>query len=42
MNNKKRTPKCNGSGKGTRANKGRGGCSSNQIIGQGKKKFKRR
>jgi len=30
-------PKRNGSGKGTRANKGRGGCSTTQRKGKGRK-----
>lgn len=30
-------PKKNGSGMGTRANKGRGGCSKQQSTGKGKK-----
>jgi len=31
----KGTPKYDGSGKGVRANKGRGGCSSTQSKGKG-------
>ena len=31
------TPKRNGSGKGTRANQGRGGCATTQKSGKGKK-----
>jgi len=31
----KGTPKRDGSGKGTRANKGRGGCKTTKKIGQG-------
>lgn len=34
---KKDTPKRNGSGKGTRANKGRGGCKTIRKTGKGKK-----
>ncbi len=30
-------PKRNGSGKGTRANKGRGGCSTTKRKGKGRK-----
>lgn len=32
---KKGTPKHDGSGKGTRANRGRGGCSKTQQTGKG-------
>jgi len=35
-NMKKGTPKRDGSGKGTRANKGRGGCKTPQKTGKGK------
>ena len=35
---KKATPRQNGSGKGRRANKGRGGCSTTQRTGKGRKK----
>jgi len=31
-------PKHDGSGRGTRANKGRGGCKTNQATGKGRKK----
>jgi len=34
---KKGIPKHDGSGKGVRANKGRGGCSSTQKRGKGRK-----
>jgi len=34
---KKNTPKKDGSGKGTRANQGRGGCKTTKKTGQGKK-----
>jgi len=30
-------PKKDGSGKGTRANKGRGGCKTTKKVGQGRK-----
>ena len=33
----KGTPKKNGSGKGTRANKGRGGCTTTKSTGKGKR-----
>jgi len=33
----KGTPKRDGSGKGSRANKGRGGCSTTKQSGKGKK-----
>ena len=36
---KKGTPKRDGSGKGTRANKGRGGCKTPQKTGKGRKQF---
>jgi len=32
----KNTPKRDGSGKGIRANRGRGGCKVKKMIGQGK------
>jgi len=32
----KRTPKKDGSGKGTRANRGRGGCRTTRSTGRGK------
>lgn len=32
----KNKPKLNGSGKGTRANKGRGGCATPKAKGQGR------
>jgi len=35
---KKGTPKKDGSGKGKRANKGRGGCDKTQKKGKGQKK----
>ena len=35
---KKGTPKKNGTGRGTRANKGRGGCKTTQRIGKGRVK----
>jgi len=31
-------PKRDGSGKGTRANRGRGGCKTTKATGQGRKK----
>jgi hypothetical protein len=34
----KNTPKKDGSGKGTRQNKGRGGCSPTKSTGKGKNK----
>jgi len=34
---KKETPKKDGSGKGTRANKGRGGCKTTRKTGKGRK-----
>ena len=36
-NSKKGTPKRNGSGKGTRNNRGRGGCNTTQTKGKGRK-----
>jgi len=33
---KKGTPKKDGTGRGTRANKGRGGCKTTQRIGKGR------
>ena len=33
----KGTPKHDGSGKGTRANRGRGGCKTTQKTGRGRK-----
>jgi len=35
--NKKGIPKRDGSGRGTRANKGRGGCSPTRKTGRGKR-----
>jgi len=35
---KKGTPKRDGSGKGVRANKGRGGCKTPKFTGQGRRK----
>ena len=35
--NKKGTPKRNGSGKGVRANRGRGGCKKTRSKGKGKR-----
>ena len=35
---KKGTPKKDGTGRGTRANKGRGGCKTTQRIGKGRVK----
>jgi len=35
MVNKKGTPKRDGSGKGTRANRGRGGCKTTKTTGKG-------
>ncbi len=35
---KKGTPKRDGSGKGVRANKGRGGCKTPKSTGQGRRK----
>ena len=37
----KGTPKKNGSGKGTRSNRGRGGCSTTKSTGQGSNKGKK-
>ena len=37
----KGTPKSDGSGKGTRANKGRGGCSTTKSTGQGRSSGRR-
>lgn len=37
MATKKGVPKKNGSGRGVRANKGRGGCSPTQRSGKGRK-----
>jgi len=37
MSDTKGTPKKDGSGKGTRQNQGRGGCSTTKKTGQGKK-----
>ncbi len=37
MATKKGTPKRNGSGKGKRANKGRGGCKTTSKVGKGRK-----
>ena len=34
---KRGTPKKDGSGKGSRANKGRGGCKTTKNIGKGRK-----
>jgi len=34
---KKRTPKHDGSGRGIRANRGRGGCRTTQTKGRGRK-----
>jgi len=34
----KNKPKRDGSGKGVRANRGRGGCSKTKKIGQGRRK----
>ena len=34
---KKNVPKQDGSGKGVRANKGRGGCVKTKLVGQGRK-----
>ena len=34
---KKGTPKRDGSGRGTRANRGRGGCKTTKSSGQGRK-----
>lgn len=34
--NKKGTPKKDGSGKGKRANRGRGGCKTTKKVGKGK------
>ena len=34
----KGTPKRDGSGKGIRANKGRGGCKTTQKVGKGRRK----
>ena len=36
----KRIPKRDGSGRGTRDNRGRGGCSSTKKVGQGRNKRK--
>ena len=36
MTTKAKTPKKNGSGKGIRANRGRGGCSVTRKTGRGK------
>jgi len=33
---KRGVPKRDGSGRGTRANRGRGGCSSTKVRGQGR------
>ena len=38
MATKKGTPKRDGSGRGTRANQGRGGCKTTKRTGQGRKK----
>jgi len=35
---KKGTPKRDGSGKGIRANRGRGGCTTTRSIGRGRNK----
>ena len=36
MKTKKGTPKRDGSGKGTRINKGRGGCKTTKTTGKGR------
>jgi len=36
--NKKGTPKRDGSGRGTRANKGRGGCAETERVGRGRRR----
>jgi len=40
MATKKGTPKRDGSGKGVRKNKGRGGCKTTKQTGQGRNKSK--
>jgi len=37
MATKKGTPKKNGSGKGRRVNRGRGGCKTTSKVGKGRK-----
>jgi len=37
MNNKKGVPRRDGSGRGTRANQGRGGCKNTSRTGKGRK-----
>lgn len=34
---KKRIPRKDGSGKGTRSNRGRGGCSQTRSVGRGRR-----
>ena len=40
MSNQKGVPRRDGSGRGTRANRGRGGCFSTQIFGRNRRQSK--